>query len=484
MAPSKVHGARKFGRPVLLAFITLLVVLGQASLAPALRADTLEPIAYLPLVLNNLREKTLFGMDLVEISNAQGLQQTTNTRAYWVRQAAVHWSTVEATEGVYDFTSLTWLETGLVNASQRGLTPIVVVRSTPSWAQLYTGVSCGPIKDTKLAAFGDFMYELVSRYSVPPYNGLYWEIWNEPDIDPDTPGIAPDSLWGCWGDDADTTGYGGGYYADMLEAVYPRVKDANPNAQVVLGGLLMDCDPAVISPCNTSKFLEGILDHNDADDGGDFFDAISFHAYDFASTTIEGRFTNPNWGTSNDDEGPVLINKTQFIETALAAHSVTGKYLMNTESAVICNYLDASALDCQNPTARLTKEYYVAQSFAAAIAEGLEANIWYTLKGWRGSALIDGSLNPYPAYTTYSYAGETLWNATWYANYSNSNVTGYKFHRSGTSNVWLLWSHDGSNHSINLGATPSAIRDVYGVTQTASQNITVGKKPLYIFGLP
>lgn len=33
----------------------------------------------------------------------------------------------------------------------------------------------------KLGAFGDFMYATVQKYSQPPYNVKYWEMWNEPD---------------------------------------------------------------------------------------------------------------------------------------------------------------------------------------------------------------------------------------------------------------------------------------------------------------
>jgi hypothetical protein len=81
----------------------------------------------------------------------------------------------------------------------------------------------------KLGAFGDFMYATVQKYSQPPYNVKYWEMWNEPDAatsffrkDPHTP-------YGCWGDEA-AADYGRGYYADMLQAVYPRIKQATPYA--------------------------------------------------------------------------------------------------------------------------------------------------------------------------------------------------------------------------------------------------------------
>jgi len=45
------------------------------------------------------------------------------------------------------------------------------------------------------------MSELVTRYSKPPFNIKYWEIGNEPDIDPSL--IAPTEPFGCWGDQND-----------------------------------------------------------------------------------------------------------------------------------------------------------------------------------------------------------------------------------------------------------------------------------------
>ena len=125
------------------------------------------------------------------------------------------------------------------------------------------------------------MHALVARYSVALYNIKYWELWNEPDIaSSNFPG---DNLFGCWGDPNDPY-YGGGYYADMLREVYPQIKAADPQGQVLVGGLLLDCDPRLGAGCEKvknnnqpSKFLEGILRKN----GVPFFDGVSFHAYDY-----------------------------------------------------------------------------------------------------------------------------------------------------------------------------------------------------------
>ena len=58
-----------------------------------------------------------------------------------------------------------------------------------------------------------------------------------------------------------------------------------------------------------------------------------------------------------------------------------------------------------------TKANYIAQSNAAAHAEGLRVNMWYSLTGWRGSGLVDEELEPLPAYQAYQFSATQLENA-------------------------------------------------------------------------
>jgi hypothetical protein len=124
------------------------------------------------------------------------------------------------------------------------------------------------------------MGALYARYSVAAYNVKYWELWNEPDIYPSI--FSGDNEYVYWVDQNDSYN-AGGYYAEMLKVVYPQIKAADPQAQVLIGGLLLDCDPRPGAGCavvghdpKPSKFLEGILSNN----GGPYFDGISSHAYD------------------------------------------------------------------------------------------------------------------------------------------------------------------------------------------------------------
>ena len=193
--------------------------------------------------------QTVFGAEMQQLTPAEGLDQMVVANTTWSRRNAVLWSAVETTEGVRNWGVLASLDAELQAASANGIQVILIVRSTPEWARKTagSGATCGPVRADKLAAFGGFMNELVARYSAPPYNVKVWELWNEPDVDPSQV-LEVDSVYGCWGDQTDAY-YGGRYYAEMLKVAYPQIKSADPQAQVLVGGLLMDCDPRPAAGC-------------------------------------------------------------------------------------------------------------------------------------------------------------------------------------------------------------------------------------------
>ena len=261
--------------------------------------------------------------------NSAGLDLVAQAGAYWVRRNSLLWSAVEPNEGDRNWGALAKLEQELLEASKRGLQVVLVVSSTPQWAQKVPGSFCGPVAEDKLLSFARFMNDVVKRYSAAPYNIQYWEIWNEPDIAPNK--VPPDSIYGCWGDDTDAY-YGGGYYAEMLKQVYPQVKAANPQAQVLVGGLLLDCDPVnppVGEQCIPAGYLEGILRSG----GGDFFDGVSYHAYDYYTGPFE--YGNQNWNSNWDSSGPVVIAKARFLRSVLAAYHYPDKFILNSEAGII-----------------------------------------------------------------------------------------------------------------------------------------------------
>ena len=476
-----------FGSMFIRADLTLPVVVPAAHSQVARVAASAQLPNYLPLVQNVHALPPVFGTSMV-FTVPGGMNEMTAARNYWLRLGDVSWSDVEPTKGTRNWSSLAGLEVELVNTRERGMEMVVIVSSTPTWAQKIPGYYCGPIKETELAAFADFMYELVRRYSKPPYLVKYWEIWNEPDITP----LAPQSVFGGWGDQNDEY-YGGGYYAEMLKAIYLEVKRADPQAQVLVGGLLLDCDPRTPGLCagpegdKPPKFLEGILRRNGANDGGNYFDGVSFHAYDYYNPI--GHFSNRNWNSYWNTTGPVVVAKARFIKEVLNSFGVTGKFLMNTESAVICGGFDAppGGPGCESdPTSAFeqTKANYVAQVYAAAIAEDLRANIWYHVFGWRNSALLNSDRSPRPAYRAFATARNILLDAKFTREINEyAQVRGYEYTRS-LHRVWVLWSLDGNPHSVNLDTMPTEIYNALGNPVVPSNPLQVGYTPLYLVWHP
>jgi hypothetical protein len=433
---------------------------------------------YLPLVLGN-GAPNVFGVQMGAVYPGIKLDRLTGTESNWVRSAGVPWSAVEAVEGVYNWSAIAAQEAQFINAANQNLTIMVIVSNTPSWAQMYPGVYCGPIKSNKLAAFGNFMQAMVQRYSKAPYNVHNWEIWNEPDVDYRL--VQPNSAFGCWGN-ANDTYYGGGYFADMLKAIYPKIKSADPQAKVISGGLLLNCDPnqpAICSDTRPGRFFEGILRNG----GAAAFDGVGFHGYDAYITdgghTI-GHYYMPNWGTSwNNTTGPytAMIAKANFLRGVMNAYGVTGKFLVNNESAV-GSFEPTLTADFET-----TKSYYVAQAYATARSLNLHANIWYGLDDdWNWQALIDPVTGaPRPSYYAYQFAASMLSRAAYIGPVTGfANVRGYEFRRDGHT-LWLLWAQDDSQHVVPLPSVPLAAYHVNGsALAVGSAQVTIGYEPIYL----
>ena len=441
---------------------------------------------YLPLILRNYPLPPLyFGIDFGgAIKPSRGLIEMVQAGATWVRRDGVNWAEVEPSKGARNWSVLADLETELMNADQNGLEVILIVSGTPGWAQAHPGFACGSVKPEEYDAFAQFMSDLVARYSVPPYNVKYWEIWNEPDISyqlVELANIPKDTRFGCWGD-GDAPYYGGGSYGQMLSKVAPQMKLADPRAKVIVGGLLLDCDPVTNSVCTSSLFFEGILRAG----GGSYFDGVSFHAYDYYDGAL-GKFYNPAWNSSWDTTGPVVIAKANYLKSLLdkPEYGAQGKFLMNTEAAIICGGFDdppgTGPCDADpNSDFERTKAYYVTKAYTVSQSLGLRASVWYYVFGWRNSGLLYGDRSPRPAYTAYSVAAGAVDEATFQGKITQyGNVEGFEFSQDGTIR-WVLWSKNGNTYTVNLSELPDSVYDALGQPITPAISLDVGLIPMYV----
>ncbi len=348
---------------------------------------------------------------------------------------------------------------------------ILIVRGTPTWARKYAQSTCGPIKPDKLQAFANFMRDAVARYSAPPYNVRYWEIWNEPDSPVSNLQGQP---WGCWGEPSDTY-YGARFYADMLKLAYPAMKSANPDVQVMIGGLLANCDP--VNPpsganCKQSKWFEGLL----VNGAGPYFDGVSYHTYDYYYGL--GSFGSENWHSSSNTTGPLLVVKGRYLKNLMKVRGVTGKFIMDTEMGLLCS-------NCVNSVNyETTKAWYIAQAYAAAMAEDHLAVTWYSLDGWLGTELVDANNQPKLAMIAFGVGRARLGEADYVGEVTptdvgTTNVKGYKFKRNG-ADVWLIWSLNGTTRPVKLAKSPSAMTDALGASYTPTTTFALALKPIYL----
>jgi len=134
-----------------------------------------------------------------------------------------------------------------------------------------------------------------------------------------------------------------------------------------------------------------------------------------------------------------------------------------------------------DPTFELTKAYYVVQSYAAAIAEDLTANIWYSAFGWRNSGLLRPDGTPLSAYTAYRFARSQLAGAKLIREITEyGGLKGYEFDVGGRR-LWVLWSLDGAAHTIALPGTPGEVYGTRGDAKGVNGNsLTVALEPLYV----
>lgn len=382
----------------------------------------------------------------------------------WIRLNRLSWRAVEPVEGAgYNWAApeVRALEAQLQWASQRNFRTILIVGDSPTWAVAPYTSNCAPINADKQQRFSDFLAAAVARYSQPPFNVLFWEIGNEPDA----PIFPNDSVFGCWGLPGDPF-FGGRQYGEMLLRVYPVMKAANPQVQVLNGGLLLDraYDPS--RPDSVpALFLTGMLESG----AGTAFDWLSFHSYSFYDGTANGTMGSNDW-------------KVAYLRAILQNYGVD-KPLMNTESALLCWNPGA---DCQAAQAD-----FIARQHARALRDNLAAYIWYVFENdsFRHTALFEPG-NPTilrPAYHAFRHSSWMLNHATYLGPVAGlpAAAEGYHFLR-GNAILTVVWTNDASEHSIVVPpGAPATCTDGSGAAVLCSAEaggirITARSNPTFI----
>ncbi|HJT87641.1 MAG TPA: cellulase family glycosylhydrolase, partial [Bryobacteraceae bacterium] len=155
-------------------------------------------------------------------------------------RCAFSWNGIEKEQGQYDWT---FWDSLVKLAEQNRIKLIPYVAYPPRWAvRQEKDFWKQPPRDPRL--YGDFMYRIASRYRG---RIAAWEIWNEPDNREYWTGTADE-------------------FAALARLAARRIREADPNAVVVLGGMAN----------GPSAFFKRLIgkDHMDRD-----VDVVAMHAY-------------------------------------------------------------------------------------------------------------------------------------------------------------------------------------------------------------
>lgn len=422
-------------------------VAGSETLAP--------PTASQSAAVNVLSLNSYFGVEIKDLGNIEILDLAKESGVELVRINGVRWQDIEPERGVRNWNVLRDLDTILAYLGEQNIPVILIVRGAPLFAQKVPGYFCGPIADDAVPAYTDFLEELVERYSKKPYNVKYWELGNEPDVEVGMTGV--DAPYGCQGD-ASQSDYGGGDYAEMLKQAYPAIRSIDPEAKVLIGGLLLDCDPTnppEDKTCQPAKFLEGIL----ANGGGDYFDIVSYHGY---PPYFEGKVIDEEY-VSWDKRGGVILGKLDYIREVLRKFNID-KPIFHTESALICPNWNPE--ECDPPTQKFydAQAQFVPRLYLRNWAHGVDGTIWFTFdgKGFRSSGMVDSLVNPNPALFAFQYMVEKFNGARYRG--ENTEIPGIEIYQFDKDNqqIWSVWSSDWESRPYTLPEDVVEVTDIFG----------------------
>lgn len=352
---------------------------------------------YVPLINQKHWPDNPFGFETHRMSESVLHDRARALNVGWVRLNSVSWWSVQPNQGdAYNWSALATFESEVLAGNKLGLTPIVTINRSPRWATMFPD-ACSPIRGDRFADFANFMEALVARYSKPPYNVKYWELFNEVDAEfADVP--LKDHVIGCWGD-RNVKYFGGMHYGNMLKAVTPAIKRADPASKVLAGAFILIRPntqwPYIGKP---EEFLSGMLEVGAAP----YFDILSFHSHGwYWFSPVQDNGPNDDWTLY----GSTVDAKANFFKQILNRYGVTKPMFMD-ESAFICpDITEEYRAKCSNPPAEFFDEQanHVVRGYTASLAAGVNMIAWYTLdeQGWGNSGLLDTQLNPRPVYRAY-----------------------------------------------------------------------------------
>lgn len=247
-------------RPVIKTGVTLAISaalpVGVAGLLVTSMGTGLEPVPYsLSAAISDsnttigFADSDIIGMSTADINKTLDEMQSLGVQNVRI---LIPWNNVEPVQGYWNWSTV---DTLVNAAAARNMGILGVLNSTPAWAVPAgdPAVATPPASDAQYAAFAS---AVAQRYAgkVSAY-----EVWNEPNAA---------TFWYPSPDPA--------AYTKLLQAAYPAIKAADPNATVIGGvvGWVTDTPGLAI---NAASYIQGMYDNG----AQGYFDALSFHPYQY-----------------------------------------------------------------------------------------------------------------------------------------------------------------------------------------------------------
>ncbi len=336
--------------------------------------------------------------------------------ASWIR-VWVSWAEIETAPGVYDWTTL---DATIARLKEVELKPLPVIYYAPAWA---AEEGCGPLSDTM--ALESFLDALIGRYGA---DVEAWEFINEPDAR--EPFVPFGPVIGCWGLAPEK-------YAAQLGIFHEKVKELDPEAFVLFGGLAYD---------NWEVFERSFFDKALKNGAGDFFDVLSLHYYPI-----------------NPVEFPTMADKINELQETMTNNGVTAKRIWITETSMWVN--GDRGLEAQLD--------FIAEELTRGYCAGADNMFWFAVRQepfdpalhrW----LISRDHQPDNGYYTFQNYAQKVEGASCLGSYENvpTGVEAYQFE---TTDGWLyiLWSNTTPQMiTIPTSSTEATLTDRDGNSST------------------
>lgn len=340
------------------------------------------------------------------------------------------WTQLEPSEGVFNWATMDQ-EVGISTGAGQQF-----IFTLPIYNQNWSQKGCA---DTHCSTSVMLQYYQFVKTLVLHYKGVIslWEIWNEP------------NLPGSWNGETNPIP---DEYMDVLKTASRAIRDADPTATILLGGLAF--------PENQYGYLDRLL----ALGAGNYFDKYNFHTY----------------GSNPDPLVADALNNTRMEMTKW--NQVKPIWITETSLTAI------RFSDMTPPGDETQKAAYLVRTFAIVLStSGVERVVWHALRDCGQEiginpnldfGMYDFNMSTFPAAVAWKAFQNRLLGYTPNSPVSTPVFNMYQFTK-GANTRYVLWPKVSSAAGLTAGSfSAMAVTDMFNTT---TSTFTAASLPAVVF---